>query len=58
MTKKKLNTLIDNLFHKYGEGKQYKIMDLSKITKAGEAAHINGGDIEQAVKAACEALAL
>lgn len=50
---KRVESAVDEAFKKHGVNKQFDIMDLSKITKAGEDAAKQGKDIEEAVKLAC-----
>lgn len=41
-------------FRKYGQNRQFDIFDLGKITRAGADAALAGGDVDAAVKAACD----
>lgn len=51
---KKIKAAVDQAFRTYGNGIQFNIFDLSKISKAGESAGIAGQDITQAVKDAIQ----
>jgi hypothetical protein len=45
---------IEAAFNKFGTGRQFPIMDLAKITDAGQKAADLGQSIDEAVKAACD----
>jgi hypothetical protein len=49
--------VIDAAVGKHMNGRQYNVMDLGKIAKAGYDAYKAGKDIDEAVKAACDTYA-
>lgn len=51
---KAIDAAIDAAFTKFGNGRRFPIMNLSKITDAGQKAADLGQSIEDAVKAACD----
>lgn len=55
MTKRQSNKLdkeVEKAFYRHGNRVQFKIMDLSKISRETRDAVIGGGDIDDAMKAA------
>lgn len=45
---------IEAAFYKFGTNRQFNMMNLSKITEAGQKAADAGQSIDEAVKAACD----
>lgn len=51
---KRIEAAVDAAFYKHGDGRQFSIMDLGKIRKAGIDAAQAGHDIDAAVAVACD----
>lgn len=51
---KRIEKAVEAAFNKFGKNRQFNIMDLGKIHAAGEKAAKDGGDIEEAVRQACD----
>lgn len=51
---KRIEKAVDDAFKKHGNGIQFNMMDLGKISAAGTKAGQEGKDIEAAVKEAIE----
>jgi hypothetical protein len=60
MTQKKVRQAVDAIFYRVGNRRQFPIFDLGKISAAGIAAYLSGGEAAavQAVTEACDRYAI
>lgn len=47
---------IERIYYRVGRGVQINVMDIGKVFDAGRTAALSGGDVEQAIVAAVNAL--
>ena len=58
MTKKQLESAVESAFKRFGQNRQFNIMDLGTIHRAGMDAGQAGESIEDAIKAAVDQYAI